>query len=160
MSWCRVAAHNQSLRAKFGWFTPQNQHQARTTWWSSQEELGVEATPSSRGLWRFTTKLSGSLVAPQSQDRRLGGRRQDPGVSISFKAGDTRRDRGACVGRTQSAAKAWPLDENIQVLAILPMRGMYLPLSCRGNVVICHHQRDFIYIALGLDGNSSIRTTT
>jgi hypothetical protein len=49
---CRIAAHNRSLHAGFGWFTPQNQHRAGTTWWSSQEELGVEAIPSLRGLWR------------------------------------------------------------------------------------------------------------
>jgi hypothetical protein len=53
-------------------------------------------------------------------------------------------------------AKVWPPDENIQVLTILPLRVMYLPLSCRGCVVICLHHRDFIYIALGLDGNPSV----
>jgi hypothetical protein len=31
MSRCRVAAHNRSLHAGFGWFTPQNQHRAGTT---------------------------------------------------------------------------------------------------------------------------------
>jgi hypothetical protein len=30
-SQCRVAAHNRSLHAEFGWFTPQNQHRAGTT---------------------------------------------------------------------------------------------------------------------------------
>jgi hypothetical protein len=39
------------------------------------------------GLGRFTTKPSGYLVEPQNQDRRLGGRRRDPGVSRSFDAG-------------------------------------------------------------------------
>jgi hypothetical protein len=37
-------------------------------------------------------------------------RRRDPGVSGSFEAEDTRRDRMACVGRTRGAAKAWPSD--------------------------------------------------
>jgi hypothetical protein len=37
-------------------------------------------------------------------------RRRDPGVSGSFEAEDTRRDRMACVGRTWGAAKAWPSD--------------------------------------------------
>jgi hypothetical protein len=36
--------------------------------------------------------------------------RRDPGVSGSFEAEDTRRDRMACVGRTRGAAKAWPSD--------------------------------------------------
>jgi hypothetical protein len=37
-------------------------------------------------------------------------RRRDPGVSGSFEAEDTRRDRMACVGRTRGAAKAWLSD--------------------------------------------------
>jgi hypothetical protein len=37
-------------------------------------------------------------------------RRRDPGVSGSFEAEDTQRDRMACVGRTRGAAKAWPSD--------------------------------------------------
>jgi hypothetical protein len=40
-----------------------------------------------RGLRRFTTKPSGYLVEPQNQDRRLGGRRRDPGAPRSFDAG-------------------------------------------------------------------------
>jgi hypothetical protein len=39
-----------------------------------------------RGLWRFTRKPSGYLVEPQNQDRRLGGRRRDPGAPRSFDA--------------------------------------------------------------------------
>jgi hypothetical protein len=80
---------------------PQNQHQAGTTWRPSQEDIGVEAAPSPRGLRRFTTKPSGYLVEPQNQDRRVGGRRWDPGTPRSFEAGDRRHDRGACVRRTR-----------------------------------------------------------
>jgi hypothetical protein len=40
-----------------------------------------------RGLRRFTTKQSGYLVEPQSQDRRLGRRGRDPGAPKSFNAG-------------------------------------------------------------------------
>jgi hypothetical protein len=119
MSRCRVAAHNRSLHIGFGWVTPENQHQAGTTWWSSQEDLGLEATPSMRGLRRFTTKTSGYLVEPQNQDRSLRGRRRDPGAPRSFEAGDTWRDYGACVGRTRIAVKAWPPDENFQFLTIV-----------------------------------------
>jgi hypothetical protein len=36
--------------------------------------------------------------------------RRDPGVSRSFEAEDTRRDRMACIVRTRAAAKAWPSD--------------------------------------------------
>jgi hypothetical protein len=40
--------------------------------------------------------------------------------------GDTQRDPRACVGRTQTVAKAWPLDEEEFYLTILPLRGVYL----------------------------------
>jgi hypothetical protein len=56
MSRCRVATHKQNMHTGFGWFTPENQQRVGTTWWSSQEELDMEATPTSQGLRRFTTK--------------------------------------------------------------------------------------------------------
>jgi hypothetical protein len=49
---------------------PENQGQAGTTWGSSHEWRSAEATPSSRGFQWFTRKPLGSLVDPQSQDRR------------------------------------------------------------------------------------------
>jgi hypothetical protein len=49
---------------------PQNQCRARTTWKPSHEWRLEEATPSSRGYRWFTRKPLGSLVDPQSQDRR------------------------------------------------------------------------------------------
>jgi hypothetical protein len=39
-----------------------------------------------RGLQQFTTKLSGYLVEPQNRDRKLSGRRRDPGAPRSFDA--------------------------------------------------------------------------
>jgi hypothetical protein len=48
----------------------QNQGRARTTWEPSHEWRLAEATPSSRGFQWFTIKALGSLVDPQSQDRR------------------------------------------------------------------------------------------
>jgi hypothetical protein len=69
---------------------------------------------------------------------------------------DTRRDRTACVERTRTAAKVWPHDEEECYLTILPLRGVYLILSSRGSLVICPTKRDFIYIALGFQGNPSI----
>jgi hypothetical protein len=39
------------------------------------------------GLLQFTRKPSGYLVEPQNQDRRLDGRRRDPGVPRSFDVG-------------------------------------------------------------------------
>jgi hypothetical protein len=46
------------------------------------------------GLRRLTRKPSGYLVEPQNQDRRLGGRRRDPGAPRSF-------DAGRCVAGSQ-----------------------------------------------------------
>jgi hypothetical protein len=55
------------------------------------------------GLQWFTRKPLGYLVEPQNQDRRLGGRRQDPGAPRSFDAGglvagsqDLRREDAVC----------------------------------------------------------------
>jgi hypothetical protein len=55
-------------------------------------------------------------------------RRRDRGLSGSFEAKDTRRDRMACVGRTRGAAKAWPSDGkthkhyiNASVWVVLPV---------------------------------------
>jgi hypothetical protein len=49
---------------------PENQGRVGTTWELSHEWRLAEATPSSRGFQWFTTKPLGSLVDPQSQDRR------------------------------------------------------------------------------------------
>jgi hypothetical protein len=49
---------------------PQNQGRAGTTWEPSHEWRLAEATPSSWGFQWFTRNPLGSLVDPQSQDRR------------------------------------------------------------------------------------------
>jgi hypothetical protein len=51
----------------------------------SEPVEGSGSQPS--GLRWFTTKPSGYLVEPQNRDRRLGGRRRDPGVPRSLDAG-------------------------------------------------------------------------
>jgi hypothetical protein len=98
---CRVSRLLQKAEHEGLLVRPQNQHRAGTTWRPSQEVLGVEGVPSLWGLRWFTTKLSGYLVEPQNQDRRLGGQRWDPSAPRSFEAGDRQHDRGACVRRTQ-----------------------------------------------------------
>jgi hypothetical protein len=98
---------------------PQNQGRAGTTWESSHEWRLAEATPSSWGFQWFTRKSLGSLVDPQSQDRRT----EDGGAAASdrsdrcattqsgiFKAEDTRRDREACIEAKQVAVAGHPSD--------------------------------------------------
>jgi hypothetical protein len=49
---------------------PQNQSRSGATWEQSREWRLAEATPSLRGFRWFTRKPLGSLVDPQSEDRR------------------------------------------------------------------------------------------
>jgi hypothetical protein len=65
--------------------------------------IGVEAALSPQGLRRFTTKPSGSLVKPQSQDRRLGKWRWDPGAPRDFKVENMCRDCKACIEAKRGA---------------------------------------------------------
>jgi hypothetical protein len=96
---------------------PQNQGRAETTWEPSHEWRLAEATSSSRGFRWFTRKSLGSLVDPQSQDRRT-----EEGVAAApdrsdrwattqsriFEAEDTRWDRKACVEANQVAVAGHP----------------------------------------------------
>jgi hypothetical protein len=66
-----------------------------------------------RGVWWFAHKTIGGWFLGLGLKTKSEGStrwRRDPGVSGSFEADDTRRDRMACVGRTRGAAKAWPSD--------------------------------------------------
>jgi hypothetical protein len=66
----------------------------RTVWWFAHKTIGGRFL-----CLGLKTKSEGPTL-----------RRRDPGVSGSFEAEDTCRDRMACVGRTRGAAKAWPSD--------------------------------------------------
>jgi hypothetical protein len=66
-----------------------------------------------RGVWWFAHKtIRGPFLGLGLKTMFEGPtrRRRDPGVSGSFEAEDTRRDRMSCVGRTRGAAKAWLSD--------------------------------------------------
>jgi hypothetical protein len=76
-----VAKRQDEVRDDF-LVEPQNQGQAWTTWEPSHEWLLAEATPSSRGFRWFTRKPLGSLVDPQSQDRRT----EDGGAAASDRS--------------------------------------------------------------------------
>jgi hypothetical protein len=65
------------------------------------------------GVWWFAHKTIGGRFLGLCLETKSEGPtrwRRDPGVSGSFKAEDTPRDRMACVGRTRGAAKVWPSD--------------------------------------------------
>jgi hypothetical protein len=127
------------------------------TWRPSQEYLGVEAALSLRGFAAVHHKTVGFLgcsTKPRPEARRV---ETGSGLTENLRCGGYIVGRGA---QTWTAAKAWPPDGNIQVLTKLPLRGVYFPLSCTGYMLICLQRREIIYIALGLDGNSSICTTS
>jgi hypothetical protein len=120
----------------------------------SRCRVAAHAGVCTRGLWRFTIKSSGYLVDPQNQDRRLDGRRCDPGASRTFDVG------GHAAGSRGLRREDGDCGEKDHYLTILPLRGVCLPLCSKGSLVICPTRRDFIYIALGFQGNSSIRTAS
>jgi hypothetical protein len=63
--------HEQQEKVMDGFLVEaQNQGRAGTMWEPSHEWRLAEATPSSWSFWWFTRKPLGSLVDPQSQDRR------------------------------------------------------------------------------------------
>jgi hypothetical protein len=82
------------------------------------------------------TKTGGSAGGDRNRARR----------EASMPA-DAWRDHRACVGRTRSAATAWPCDEEECYMTYLPLRGFYHNLSTRGSMVICLARRGLIYIS-------------
>jgi hypothetical protein len=68
----------------------------------------------------------GSLVEPQSQDRRLGGRRRDPSALRDFEAEDIRRDHKVCVEVKRGAVAGHPFDGATTRIPKVPFGGMYL----------------------------------
>jgi hypothetical protein len=92
---------------------PHGGETSKTKSWTIEPVHGAGRLGRERGVWWFAHKTIGGRflglgLKTKSEDPTR--RRRDPGVSGSFEAEDTRRDRMACVGRTRGAAKAWPSD--------------------------------------------------
>jgi hypothetical protein len=135
---CRVAAHNRSLHAGFGWFTPQNQHRAGTTWRPSHEWDWRGGCTESAGFAAVHHKTVG--VTWLSHKTKTGSY---PSTSRSFEAGDMRHDWGVCVGRTwrpdkyaavrwrtscvdqNAPVRAWVVTPSVGVLRSFP-EGLYI----------------------------------
>jgi hypothetical protein len=132
---------------------PQNQGRAGTTWEPSHEWRLAEATPSSQGFRWFTRKPPGSLVDPQSQDRRTedvdaaapdrsdrwvwtgltGGEHWSDRCATTqsgdFEAEDTRLDRKACVEAKQVAVAGHPSDGAMTKISDFAVEGHVFLIS-------------------------------
>jgi hypothetical protein len=102
------------------WCGPHGGETSKTKSWTIETVHGggrvkrLGRRPSrARGVWWFAHKTIGGRflgLGLKTKSEGLTRRRQDPGVSGSFEAEDTRRDRMACVWRTRGATKTWPSD--------------------------------------------------
>jgi hypothetical protein len=81
---------------------------------------------------RWVTWLSHKTKTGSSAGRDGIQARREASMSA-----DTWRDRRACVGRTQTAATAWPCDEEECYMTYFPLRGLYHNLIARGSLVFC-----------------------
>jgi hypothetical protein len=119
---CRVAAHNRSLHAGFGWFTPQNQHRARTTW-----------RPSNEWDWRggctefagFTTIHHKTVeVTWLSHKTKTGGSASGDGICACYEASKrATRDmiEVLALGGREGPMDARPSDGELHVLTKMPL---------------------------------------
>ena len=83
-----------------------------------------EAVPCMRGLMVLPENHQPKTRRDGDSETGLTGLGR--GATGSFEAGDTRRDRGACVGGKQGPVDACPLDELNDVLTKTPLRGLVL----------------------------------
>jgi hypothetical protein len=86
---------------------PHGGEMSNTKSWTIEPVHGGGRPGRARGVWWFAHKTIGGQFLDLGLKIKSEGptrRRRDPGVSGSFEAEDTRRDRMACVGRTRAAA--------------------------------------------------------
>jgi hypothetical protein len=106
----------------------------QAAWWQEKQDEVVDMSQCRvathdrslhAGFAAVHQKPSGYLVEPQNQDRRLGGRRWDPGTPRSFEAEDTRQDRKACVEANLGAVAGHPFDDVTTRISKVPLGGVY-----------------------------------
>jgi hypothetical protein len=123
----------------------------RATRWPAESSAGYMVARKARRIHRLEP-VQGSRSQSESacgvcggspQNRRVtwlshktktGGSAGGDGIRARREASmpaDAWRDRRACVGRMQSAAMAWPCDEEECYMTYLPLRGLYHNLSAR-----------------------------
>jgi hypothetical protein len=91
----------------------------------SESVQGSGSSPeSARGV--CGSSLENRRVTWLSHKTKIGGSAGGDGIRASQEASmpaDAWRDRRACVGRTRSAATAWPCDEEECYMTYFPLRG-------------------------------------
>jgi hypothetical protein len=91
---------------------------------------------SARGVWCGSPE--NRRVTCLSHKTKTGGSTGGDGIRAHREASmsaNAWRDCMACIGRTRTAATAWPCDEEECYMSYLPLRGLYHNLSARGSVV-------------------------
>jgi hypothetical protein len=102
----RCGSHGGDMSKTKSWTIEPVHGGGRVKWFGGRPDRALR-------VWWFAHKTIGGRFLGLGLKTKSEGptrRRRDPGVSKSFEAEDTRRDRMACVGRTRGPAKAWPSD--------------------------------------------------
>jgi hypothetical protein len=142
--------------------------QMRATWWQEKQDEVVDRSwcrvvAHNRSLHAGFTAVhhkTGRVTWLSQKPRPEGGRRRDPGAPRNFDADEHMAGSQDLRGRTRTAAKVWPCDEEECYMTYFPLRRLYLNVSARGSFVICPTQRDSYILTLGFLGKPSFRTTS